>query len=57
MNAMIQLNVVALICTRRSNGKPRTRKMPTLHGLLLLLAVEGRSERRGASATANQKDR
>ena len=30
MNAMVQLNVVALTCTRRSNGKPRTRKMPTL---------------------------
>jgi len=55
MKAMIQLNVVALICTRRSNGKPRTRKMPTLRGLLLLLAIEGRSERCGASATAKLK--
>jgi hypothetical protein len=55
MNVMIQLNVVALICTRRSNGKPRARKMQTLRGLLLLLAVEGRSERCGASATAKPK--
>src|SRR5205807_7625587 len=42
-------------CTRRSNGKPRTRKMPTLRGLLLLLAVEGRSKRCGAYATAKPK--
>ena len=38
-------------------GKPRTRKMPTLRGLLLLLAVEDRSERCGAHATAKPKDR
>ena len=57
MNAMSQSYLVArfIICTRRSNGKRRTRKMPTRRGLLLLLAVEGRSERCGAYATAKPK--
>jgi hypothetical protein len=44
-----------IISRRRSNGEQRTRKMPTLRGLLLLLAVEDRSERCGANATAKPK--
>ena len=54
MNAMIQLNVVALTCTRRSNGKPRTRKMPTLRGLN---AIEGRSGGVARMPQPNQKER
>jgi hypothetical protein len=56
MIAMIQLNVVVLHHPYAAEQcKPRTRKMPTLRGLLLLIAVEGPSERCGAYATDKPK--
>jgi hypothetical protein len=52
MNTMIQLIVWRFIkCTRRSNGKPQNADAPWPTAL----AVEGRSERCGAYATAKPK--